>query len=146
MGTLKEALGAETSKDAVVRDCCQLIDDEVKDKGGVSGFAIKAGYKAVQGVKPGFVRGVVVDLLPEFAEALEPIYQKAKADGGGIARYMTQHSGDVADALLAITDEKASRSTNGIVKGTYGKLRGMAKKNVETAVPRLAKLIETHAS
>jgi hypothetical protein len=32
-----------------------------------------------------------------------------------------------------------------VVKGTYDKLRGTAKKNVEAAVPRLGKLIERHA-
>jgi hypothetical protein len=33
---------------------------------------------------------------------------------------------------------------SGLVKGTYEKLRGTAKKNVEAAVPRVGKLIEKH--
>jgi hypothetical protein len=51
----------------------------------------------------------------------------------------------VADALLSITDKKAERSKSGLVKSTYEKLRGSAKKNVEHAVPRLGKLVERHA-
>jgi len=51
----------------------------------------------------------------------------------------------VADALLSITDEKAKRAKSGMVKGTYDKLRGSAKKNVEAAVPRLGAMIEKHA-
>jgi len=146
MSTLTEALTAESKKSAVIEDCMHLIDEEVHDKGGLTGLAIKAGYKAVQGVKPGFVRQVVVDLLPEFAQALEPIYADAKAGGGGIKTHFTSHSEQVADALLTITDDKAKRSKSGMVKGTYEKLRGSAKKNVEAAVPRLAAMIEKHAS
>src|SRR5580658_6211069 len=107
MSTLSETLGSDSRKSVVVDDCLALIDEEVRDKGGLTGLAIKAGYKAVQGVKPGFVRQVVVDLLPEFAQALEPIYADAKAGGGGIKTHFTSHSEQVADALLTITDDKA---------------------------------------
>ena len=51
----------------------------------------------------------------------------------------------VADALLAITDKKAERSKSGVVRGTYDRLRGTAKKNVEQAVPRLSHLIQKFA-
>jgi hypothetical protein len=119
MTTLPELLTSE-KKDQVVEDCCSLIDAEVKDKGGISGLAIKAGYGAVKGIKPGFVRTVVHDLLPEFAQALDPV-------------------------LLAITDAKAARSKSGVVKGTYDKLRNSAKKNVEAAVPRLGEMVQKYA-
>jgi hypothetical protein len=128
-----------------VDDCLALIDAEVSDKGGLTGLAIKAGYKTIQGVKPGFVRQVVVDLLPEFATALDPLYQEAKSAGRNVREYLSANANRAADALLTITDEKAQRSRSGMVKGTYEKLRGSAKKNVEAAVPRLAAMIEKHA-
>jgi hypothetical protein len=146
MPNLTEALTGESRKSAVVEDCLSLIDAEVADKGGLTGLAIKAGYKTVQGIKPGFVRNVVTDLLPEFAQALEPLYQEAKANGRAVREHFTSNSGRVADALLSITDEKAKRAKSAMVKGTYEKLRGSAKKNVEAAVPRLAAMIEKHAS
>jgi len=145
MSNLTEALTAESKKSAVVEDCMHLIDEEVHDKGGLTGLAIKAGYKTVQGIKPGFVRQVVVDLLPEFARVLEPLYQEAKAGGRGVRDLFNTNAPRVADALLSITDEKAKRSKSGMVKGTYEKLRGSAKKNVEAAVPRLSAMIEKHA-
>jgi hypothetical protein len=146
MATLAEVLTSDEKKAAVVEDCCTLIDQEVADKGGLSGLAIKAGYSAVKGIKPGFVKHVVGDLLPEFAKVLEPVYAEAKASNGGVSAFFSNHSGRVADALLSITDGKAEKSNSGVVKGTYQKLRGTAKKNVEAAVPRLGKLIERHAS
>jgi hypothetical protein len=113
MSTLPDVLTNEEKKPAIVDDCLALIDAEVADKGGISGLAIKAGYAAVKGVKPGFIKQAV--------------------------------SERVADALLAITDAKAKKSKSGVVKGTYDKLRGSAKKNVEAAVPRLGKMIEKYS-
>jgi hypothetical protein len=145
MPNLTEILTSDTQKNGVIDDCVALIDAEVGDKGGLSGLAIKAGYRAVQGVKPGFVRQVVTDLLPDFAVALDPLYQEAKGSGRGVRDFMTANSPRVADALLGITDEKAKRARSALVKGTYEKLRGSAKKNVEAAVPRLAAMVEKHA-
>jgi len=142
--SLAEALSDESKKPVIVKDCCTLIDEEVKDKGGISGLAIKAGYGAVKGIKPGFVQHAVEDLLPEFAKALDPIYADAKSQNKPVSEFFASNPGRVADALLAITDAKAQRAKSGVAKGAYEKLRGSAKKNVEQAAPRLGKLLEKH--
>lgn len=144
MSTLGEIL--EAKKPEVVEDCLNIIEAEVDDKGGLSGFAIKAGYKTVKGVKPGFIKQAVTDLLPEFAKALDPMYQEAKTKGSPVGDFFKSNPSRVADSLLAITDAKAERSKSGVVKGTYEKLRGTAKKNVEAAVPRLATMVQKYAS
>src|SRR6478672_6385800 len=111
--SLVEALTDEAKKKNVVKDCCELIDAEVKDKGGISGLAIKAGYGAVKGIKPGFVEKAVEDLLPEFAEALDPIYADAKSSSKNVSDYFNGSTSRVADALLSITDAKAARAKSG---------------------------------
>lgn len=146
MTTLNEVLNNPANKDNVVEDCLQLIDQEVADKSGLTGLTIKAGYGAVKGLRPGFLKQVVSDLLPEFANALDPIWQEAKRSGSTISAHFDGNSARAADALLAITDAKAARTKSGVVKATYDRLRGTAKKNVEQAVPRLGRLIEKHAS
>lgn len=146
MGSLIEALTDEAKKKDVVKDCCDLIEAEVKDKGGISGLAIKAGYGAVKGIKPGFVEKTVDDLLPDFARVLEPIYADAKAQNKPVGEFFSANGGRVADALLSITDEKAARAKSGVAKGAYDKLRGSAKKNVEQAVPRLGRLLEKYGT
>ncbi len=145
MASLTETLTNGTKKAAVIDDCCTLIDAEVADKGGISGMAIKAGYAAVKGIKPGFIAQVVEKLLPEFAQKLDPLWGEATKSGNP-GSYLTSNRSQVADALLSVTDEKAKSSSSGVVRGTYEKLRGSAKKNVEDAVPRLAQLIQKHAS
>ena len=145
MTTLVEVLTSSEKKAAVVDDCCDLVDSEVADKSGLSGIAIKAGYGAVKGIKPGFIKQAVSDLVPEFARALDPLYTEARAKSEPLGAYFAKHASRAAEALLAITDGKAERSKHALVKGTYGRLRGTAKKNVEQAMPRLGLLIEKHA-
>jgi hypothetical protein len=144
--SLADKLTDETTKKNVIKDCCELIDAEVKDKGGISGLAIKAGYGTVKGIKPGFVEKAVEDLLPEFAKALDPIYADAKSQNKPVADFFSSNASRVADALLAITDAKAQRAKSGVAKSAYDKLRSSAKKNVEQAAPRLGKLLEKHGN
>ena len=79
--SLVEALSDASKKDALVSDVVKLVDEEVASKGGLSGIALKAGYAAVKGVKPGFVQSVVQKLLPDFASKLDPLWIEAKKDG-----------------------------------------------------------------
>jgi len=144
MTTLPEALSSADKKEVVIDDCLTLIDSEVADKGGISGLALKAGYSAVKGIKPGFIRNVVSDLLPEFAQALDPFYQESVEKKKKPSEYFPQNGPRVADALLSITDARAKTAKSGVVRSTYDKLRGSAKKNVEAALPRLGKLVEKH--
>jgi hypothetical protein len=141
---LNDLLKDDAKRAAIVEDVVRLVDSEVSKQRGISGVAVKAGYKLVQGVKPGFVRNVVQSLLSEFAAALEPIRRKALAEGQSVSRYFEANSQEVAEALLAVTDQRARRSEHGSVKGAYGKLRGSARKNVEAAVPGLGAIVETY--
>lgn len=144
MANLKELLGQGEGRANVVRDCVELIEAEVKDKGGLSGMAIKAGYKVVNGIKPTFVRDAVDHMLDEFASKLDPIFQEAKAASKPVAAHLVASKSKAADALLSITDERAKRSSSGTVVKTYNGLRSTAKDHVEAAMPRLGKLIEKY--
>jgi len=141
---LNDVLNDEAQRASIIEDICRLVDDEVGKQRGISGVAVKAGYKLVQGVKPGFVRKVVQALLPEFAAALEPIREQAVAQGQPVGSYFDAHTPEVAEALLAVTDRRAQSSDHGSVRGAYRKLRGSARKNVESAVPGLGQIIEKY--
>jgi hypothetical protein len=143
---LNDVLKDEGQRSAIIDDVVRLIDGEVGKQKGISGIAVKAGYKLVQGVKPGFVRNVVQSLLPEFAAALEPARQSAVANGQSISSYFRANSSQIAEALLAVTDGRAQRSEHGSVKGAYTKLRGSARKNVEAAVPGLGAIVEKYTA
>jgi hypothetical protein len=141
---LNDVLNDETTRASIIEDVCGLVDDEVAKQRGISGVAVKAGYKLVQGVKPGFVRKVVQALLPDFASALEPIIEHAVTQGQPVGGYFSAHTPEIAEALLSVTDGRAQNSEHRSVKGAYSKLRGSARKNVESAVPGLGKIIEKY--
>lgn len=141
---LNDILNDDRTRTSIIEEVCQLIDDEVTKQRGLSGVAVKAGYKVVQSIRPGFVRNVVQSLLPEFTAALEPIREQAVAQGKSVSDYFTVHTEQVAEALLAVTDGRASSSQHSSVKGAYNKLRGSARKNVERAVPGLGRIIDKY--
>jgi len=145
MPSLKEQLGSGEKRQQVVEDAIKVLDQEVADKGGLTGLAVKGGYKMVQGIRPGFVRDVVSGLLDDFLESIDPLYQEAKQKGRPAGQYLQDNKGRLADSLLGVTDRKAQKADNVVLKKAYEKLRPLARSQVEAAVPRLAALLEKHA-
>jgi hypothetical protein len=146
MPTLKEILLVPGNRPKVVADCVTLVQEEVDSKGGLSGLAIKAAYAVVKAVKPGFIAEALDHMLDDFVGRLEPFWADAQAKNEPVGALMNARAGEVADALLAISDARAARAKNQGVKKAYDKLRPTGKKNVEAAVPRLGRLIAKHTS
>jgi hypothetical protein len=144
---LVEKLNAPGRRPRVIQDCVQLIEEEVKRKGGLTGIAIKAAFATVKAVKPGFIPEAVDHMLDDFAARLDPFYQSHQQAGGrSFPDHLQGQSAQVADALLGITDDRARLAKNPLVKKSYEKLRPSAKKHVEEAVPGIARLIEKHTA
>jgi hypothetical protein len=146
MPTLNEMLLAPGVRPKVIADCVQLINEEVDSKGGLTGLAVKGAYALVKAVKPGFVTEAVDHMLDDFVTRLEPFWAEAQAKNEPLGPLLNGRAPQVADALLAISDERASRSTNASLKKTYEKLRPTGKKHVEQAVPRVGRLVQKYAS
>ena len=146
MQPLREQLGTGDKRQKVVNDACNVLEQEVADKSGFSGIAIKTAYKVVKGIRPGFIPEVVDGLLDEFLEAVEPAYQEAVASKRPVGSVIRDNPSRIADALLAVTDRKSEKAKSQVVKSAYEKLRPSAKKQVEAACPRLAGLLERHAA
>lgn len=146
MTTLKERLGQGDTRKAVIKDACEVLDLEVADKSGIGGVAIRGAYSIVKGIKPGFVAEAVDNLLDDFLDALDPIYQEAVGQGQPAGKYLAANGDRVAEKLLAITDERAQGSSRAVIRKTYDKLRPTAKKHVSAAAPRLGQLLDRHVS
>lgn len=146
MLSLREQLGTGEKRARLIDDGLKVLDDEVADKGGISGLAVKGAYKVVKGIKPGFLREVVDHLLDDFLESLNPIYQEAAEQKKAASKHLLDNAGRAADALLAVTDRRAQKAQRAVIKTTYEKLRPMAKKQVEAATPRMGQLLDKHAA
>ncbi|APS00756.1 DUF6918 family protein [Pajaroellobacter abortibovis] len=146
MGKLSERLIHTTIRDKVIKDCCALIEEEVQGKSGIAGLVIKGAYQAVKRIKPNIIHQAVEALLPEFAQALDPLYEEAIAQAMPVQSYFMQNQSQVTEALLAITDKRIENVSITLVKATYQKLRSGAKKHVESAIPKIGSMIERHTT
>jgi hypothetical protein len=146
MSTLTEILLVPGTRPKVVADSVRLIEEEVESKGGLSGIAIKGAFMVVKAVKPGFINEAVDHMLDDFVRRLEPFHTEAQQKNEPIGPFLNARASAVADALLAISDERAARAKNQTVKKAYEKLRPSGKKHVESAVPRLGRLIAKYTS
>ncbi len=146
--TLKSKLIDDKAKrPRVLADCERLIDQEVADKGGLSGMGIKVAYKLVCAVKPGIIREVMDGLLDDFVSRVEPFWadhQKAGGDGKTFGASLEKRSGEVANALLGITDDRAQKTTHATLKSAYQKLRPEAVKHVTVAIPRVGRTLSPY--
>ncbi|MFT6399729.1 MAG: hypothetical protein ACJAYU_004498 [Bradymonadia bacterium] len=143
-----EVIADSSKRPTVVNDVVGLIDSEVASKGGFSGMAIKGAYKLVKKLKGGtMIADVASGLLDEFSGAIEPLHEEYRnGSGGGFDTFLRGRSNDAVNALLAITDGRAARTSHSKLKGAYSKLRPMAEKNVADALPGLGRLIDKHCS
>ncbi|MEH1782882.1 DUF6918 family protein [Nostoc sp.] len=140
---LSDGLLNPTKKAMVIEDCCNMIEGQLASKSGMSGIALKTAFAALKGIKPGYIPYVVEQILPQCFTALDPIWGEGVEKGDPI-EYLSVNRSDTADALLGVTDARVKNAKRPIVRGTYEKLRGSAKKHVEEAVPDLAKVINNY--
>jgi len=131
---------------SIVDDAASLLDAEVGDKRGFSGKAVKLAFRAVKGVSPGMIPMSIDALLDDFCTQIQPFWEQAQASGSSTRAYFQSNGDAVAQALLQITDQRAQRSTQRVLKSAYSKLRGQAVKHITESMPRLADLVERHAS
>lgn len=146
MGSLVEVIKDDAKRRVVVDDCVALIEAEVADKSGLTGTGIKLGYKTVKGLKPGMIPMAMNHLLDDFAARVDPYWLDCQKQGKDPRGYFTGKKGEIANALLGITDARAQRSSHKVLVGTYNKLRPMAVDHVGAAMPRFADLVKKHAS
>jgi hypothetical protein len=144
--TLQEILLAPDTQPQVLADCYTLIDQELSDKSGLSGAAVKLAYKTVNTFMPGHVHHMVEILLPDMLAQLEPFWVDFCASGSsGFGDYLVKRSDEVTQALLSVSDARAAGSGRPTVVRAYGSVRGSAAKHIGAALPRVGDLVLKYA-
>ncbi len=143
MSTLPEILTDPARRPQTVRTLVDVVESEVQSKSGLIGAALKTGFKAVRKLSPDLVERAVDGMLPDFATQLDPYWQSR--DGQAFGSYLPSRGSEVAESLLAVTDERARRPQHAAVAKIYNGLRPKAKAQVQEALPRLGTAIETCA-
>lgn len=144
--TLREILLAPDVEPAVGDDCYHLIGQELADKSGVSGTALKLAYKTVETFMPGHVEFMVRKLLPDMVDQLDPFWAGFRTSGGAeFGDYLAKRGDDVSQALIAVTDERAKASGRPVVVKAYNSVRGSATRHIEAALPDVGALVQKYA-
>lgn len=146
--SLTAALLDPNRRAAVVRDASSVLEAEVADKGGLTGIAVKGAFAVVKKALPNFVPMAIDGLLDDFARQLDPFVTQWRAKGGqpALPAYFVAQGPAIADALLAITDERARHSKHKTLKGAYEQLRPKGKEHVVAAMRRVGELIGRHVT
>ena len=145
--TLQEMLLAPDTQPKVITDCCTLIEQEVSDKSGISGTAVKLAYKTVTTFAPGYFHDRVEDMVPLMVDKLEPYWADFTASGGsGFGDYLAKRGEEVSAALLSVTDDLAVTSERPMIIKAYRTVRGSAARHVEAALPRVGDLVLKYAT
>jgi hypothetical protein len=143
MVSLSEVVEQPERRRAVVQDAERVLDQEVSDKSGLGGMAVKAAFAMVKALKPGIIPEVIDGLLPDFARALQPILSQ-RGPGQKPSEVMASKPDAVVQALLGVTDERAKKTTHQTLLKAYQKLRPSAEKQVAAALPRVGALADRH--
>jgi hypothetical protein len=144
--TLQEILLAPDIQPHVIDDCMTLIEQEVSDKGGIAGTAVKLAYKTVNAFAAGHVRYMVQTLLPDLADKLQPFWADFTVSGGSeFGDYLAKRGDEVAEALLTVTDARAEASERPVIVKAYRSVRGSAAKQIVPALPHVGDLVLKYA-
>ncbi len=144
--TLGEILLTPDTQPKVIADCDALIEDQIAEKAGITGTAVKVAYKTVNKFMPGHVHHMVESLLPEIVEQLQPYWADFTAAGGSdFGDYLAKRGEEVSPALLSITDGRAAASGRPVIVKAYGTVRGVAAKHIEAALPQVGGLVQKYA-
>ena len=146
MGTLSDAVKDSGKRPAIISDCETLINAEVASKRGLTGMAVRTGFKAIKKFKPDIVPKAMDDLLDDFSEKIDPFWGECQQKGEPPRQYFEKNKQKVADALLTVTDERAASSKHRTLVSAYRSLRGKAVQHIGEAMPRFADLLIKHAS
>ena len=144
--TLHQILLTPETEPAVVADCLILIEQEVADKSGISGAAIKLAYKTAKTFASGYLKSTVESLLPDLVTELEPYWADFTASGAaGFGDYLVKRGDEVSEALLSVSDARAKMSERPVIIKAYGTVRGGAARHITAALPAVGVLVEKYA-
>lgn len=140
--SLSEILLAAPSRAQVDAEFAQMMRDFIHQRGGLTGMAWRTGLAFIERARPGIVERATQKLLPEFMQALEPLYQAHGADGKSFGAYLKSQPRLAAEALIAVADRRMEQRGSDAAQKTYRRFRNGAEAEVERLIPLMAQLIQ----
>lgn len=138
MTTLAQILLAPGQRELVVGKTAGWIERYVADRGGFKGLTLKTALRALKALRHDALELGIDRLLPDFAAALDPLFQRFRVRGSGtFGAYVGEHIDEATAALMAVTDARAARASHAGLKSIYRRLRGTLEGELHTVLPKL---------
>lgn len=151
MTSLTTLIENESKRSEIVADCVTTLEGEIESKSGVTGLAIKNGYKAVANQQDGqLIPNAVNKMLPRFVEKLDAYYQDyLQLDEGSrpvFSDYLVSRDAEVTESLLEVTDFRAANTKRAVLAKAYNALRPMAANQVKQGLPLVGDIVQRHVT
>lgn len=145
MGALHDLVQDPARRRAVIDDAEAAVDAEVASKTGLTGLAVKAGFRTVKAFKPGIIPMSLDAFLDEFSQQIDPFYDQFRASGqADLKAWFLGRRLEIANALLEVTDRRARTTRHRSLQSAYERLRPQAVEHTAAAMPRVADLVQKH--
>ncbi len=145
MPCLGQRLIQNDRPEALIDEVAALVHYQVDHQSAVRKLMLKAAISVLNAIKPDAVRHVVSDLLPKFADALDPLFQEFhRTRGGDFSEFLQDHQEETVNALISVTDQRAESFGHVAVSKVYARLRPTAKNEVSAALPALSIILSAH--
>lgn len=146
MTSLKELL-VSNGFEAAVADMADFITTTVDKQSGLTGMALKGAMTAATKVDSNILIKGSRRVMPEMAEALDPLWQEYTTSGGtDFGAHLAANPDRTVDTILNVADRNAdSISVPGLPK-VYKGVRGKAAKVIAQELPAIGQLVEKHAN
>ncbi|AZA12441.1 DUF6918 family protein [Corynebacterium choanae] len=146
MTTLREAFTSK-QRPKIAAELVTLIDDTIAGYKGFTGTAIKTTVGAVKKTDPNLINRSVQAVIPEFADAMQPLWDAYTADNTAesFSAYVLQDPDNVADYLLSHADKHTDRINNKALAKLYASLRNRAVPLLKPALGPMAAIVQRYA-
>jgi hypothetical protein len=143
MPTLADALLAEGRREKTIARVVADLEAHVARLSGLRGIALRAGLAAIKAVRPDALPLSVSRLLPPCVAAMEPLYQKARAEGTKFNVFLARHTDEATETLMAVIDARAESSQHQALRALHRRLRGSIESEMRDALPDFAAALST---
>ena len=145
MASLPDLLLADHHREELINDCTQLVERFVSKRSGLKGLAYKAALSTANSAKPNFLRNAMRKLIPEFAVALDPLYQEfSQSSAGDFSVYLQKHSERAIPAMLGVADARVARTDHKSLQALDNKLRKGVESDMHAIFPDLSRVLTTY--
>lgn len=145
MSSLSSILLSMPDQDALVNDLARTVETHIASKSGIAGMAMKVGFNALRSAKPDIAVRATRILLPEIAQALDPLHSEFKNSGGqDFGNFLGQHAKRAAQLVIGATDQRIGTIQNTTAKAVYQRFRGSASDELQKLLPALGQVLTRH--